>query len=611
MPEPAPLPLNRKYRPQSFDSDELVGQEHIVRTLKNAVRSNRIAPAYLFCGPRGTGKTSTARIMAKAVNCLEPDPDKRPCNQCAACVAINSGATTDVIEIDAASNRGIDDIRDLRDRVNYAPTQLKTKFYIIDEAHQITGAAANAFLKTLEEPPAHTRFILATTDPEELLPTIVSRCQRFDFRRHTPEIIAKRIEVLAEREGIKLADDALALIADLAHGSMRDPIGLLDQLSNYQAANGVELSADDVRALVGISHSEIAVRVLVAMSDGDAKAALQAINEAVTAGQDPRQLNRQIVSLIRDGLYIASGARSIADEPQVKEASERLGLPGLLHVATAFADTDSGIRSAVIPQLPLEMAVLDAIIGPARSAPVPQDGTRPATPSVQPAARPQSRPAEQAAASRSAAREPEPTLTPEAVPQPTPGLAALVRDRDRGKGRPDSAAPRGETNIEQSTVVANDNGSESAALSDISIEMLVDLWPRIRADVKSLDRRIEALMMEIDPVDITATEVVLAAAYEFHRDKLNEDDRRALVESVIGRRIGRTIRVSCVLRSEYTPVGSRRARASTPSPPDATALKAPAAEPATQSGAQPDEESPDEMMLGAVVRMFDGEIVED
>ncbi len=367
-PAPAPLPLNRKYRPQSFDSDELVGQEHIVRTLRNAIRSNRIAPAYLFCGPRGTGKTSTARIMAKAVNCLDPDPDKRPCNQCAACVAINSGATTDVIEIDAASNRGIDDIRDLRDRVNYAPTQLKTKFYIIDEAHQITGAAANAFLKTLEEPPAHTRFILATTDPEELLPTIVSRCQRFDFRRHTPEIIARRIEVLAEREGIKLAKDALALIADLAHGSMRDPIGLLDQLSNYQAVSGTELSAEDVRALVGISHSEIAVRVLVAISEGDAKAALQAINEAVTAGQDPRQLNRQIVSLIRDGLYIASGARSSVDEQQLKDASERLGLTGLLHVATAFADTDSGIRSAVIPQLPLEMAVLDAIIGPARSA---------------------------------------------------------------------------------------------------------------------------------------------------------------------------------------------------------------------------------------------------
>ena len=175
--------LYRKYRPQSFDSDELVGQEHIVRTLQNAVRLDKVAHAYLFCGPRGTGKTTTARVLAKAINCLQDDPGLRPCNACVNCLAINTGASPDIVEIDAASNRGIDDIRDLRERVRYAPAQLRSKVYIIDEAHQITGAAANAFLKTLEEPPAHTRFILATTDPEELLPTIVSRCQRFDFRR--------------------------------------------------------------------------------------------------------------------------------------------------------------------------------------------------------------------------------------------------------------------------------------------------------------------------------------------------------------------------------------------------------------------------------------------
>ena len=599
----APLPLNRKYRPQSFDSDELVGQEHIVRTLKNAIRSNRIAPAYLFCGPRGTGKTSTARILAKAANCLDPDPDKRPCNQCAACVAINTGATTDVIEIDAASNRGIDDIRDLRDRVNYAPTQLKTKFYIIDEAHQITGAAANAFLKTLEEPPAHTRFILATTDPEELLPTIVSRCQRFDFRRHTPVIIARRIRALAEREGIKLADDALALIADLAHGSMRDPIGLLDQLSNYQAASGKELSADDVRSLVGISHSEVAVRIFVAISEGDAKAALQAINEAVNAGQDPRQLNRQIVSLIRDGLYIASGARSSTDEPQIAEASERLGLPGLLHVATSFADTDSGIRSAVIPQLPLELAVLDAIIGPAQSMPRVENADRPTAMPAQTTARTQSRPVEPAP-SRLSMREPEPAEIPDTPAQSSPGLAALVRDRDRGAPRPAREATHSGTKSKSTDVVANDNGASTISVGDLSIEMLVDIWPRIRADVKSLDRRTEALLMEIDPVDITADEIVLAAAYEFHRDKLNEDDRRALVESVIGRRVGRTIRVACVLRSEYTPAGPRKARTTVPAAP-------PPAEAVNQSAVEPDAESPDEMMLGAVVRIFDGEIIED
>src|SRR5215212_7158834 len=223
--------LYRKYRPRSFDSDELVGQEHIVRTLQNAVRLDRVAHAYLFSGPRGTGKTTTARILAKAINCLEDDPSLRPCNTCGNCRAINSGASPDIVEIDAASNRGIDDIRDLRERVRYAPAQLRSKVYIIDEAHQITGAAANAFLKTLEEPPAHTRFILATTDPEELLPTIVSRCQRFEFRRVGVDDIVRRLQTVAALEGVSVEDDALRLIARHATGSLRDALGLFERLA--------------------------------------------------------------------------------------------------------------------------------------------------------------------------------------------------------------------------------------------------------------------------------------------------------------------------------------------------------------------------------------------
>src|SRR5215210_100182 len=235
--------LYRKYRPQSFDSDELVGQEHIVRTLQNAVRLDRVAHAYLFSGPRGTGKTTTARVLAKAINCLHEDPAQRPCNVCANCRAINTGASPDFIEIDAASNRGIDDIRDLRERVRYAPAQLRSKVYIIDEAHQITGAAANAFLKTLEEPPAHTRFILATTDPEELLSTIVSRCQRFDFRRVSADNIVRRLQTVAALEGVSVDADALRLIARHATGSLRDALGLLEQLS---LAVGSATSSEDL-----------------------------------------------------------------------------------------------------------------------------------------------------------------------------------------------------------------------------------------------------------------------------------------------------------------------------------------------------------------------------
>src|SRR4051812_18976500 len=282
---PPLVSLYRKYRPQSFDSDELVGQDHVIRTLRNALSLGRVAHAYLFSGPRGTGKTTTARIVAKAVNCLHEDPRIRPCNVCVNCLAINANATPDVVEIDAASNRGIDDIRDLRDRVRYAPTMLPSKVYIIDEAHQITGAAANAFLKTLEEPPAHSRFILATTDPEELLPTIVSRCQRFDFRRVSVPDLARRLRTVADREKIAISDDALDVLARQATGSVRDAIGLLDQVAllrsgDSSAGEQDAISAMAVRAALGLSRNERLEAIVEALSRRDAGAALGVVQSA-------------------------------------------------------------------------------------------------------------------------------------------------------------------------------------------------------------------------------------------------------------------------------------------------------------------------------------------
>ncbi len=241
----------RKWRPQSFS--EIIGQEHVVQTLRNSVLKNRISHSYIFCGPRGTGKTSMARIFAKALNCVN-GPTSDPCNKCNNCTSISAGTNVDVIEIDAASNRGIDDIRDLREKVKYLPVILRKKVYIIDEAHQITSAASNAFLKVLEEPPEHVVFIMATTEPHEVIPTIMSRCQRFDFEPLKLDKIKARLSDIASSEGININESAINLIAKYADGSLRDADGILEQLSSFGDS---KITVDNITSLLGIIDQEM------------------------------------------------------------------------------------------------------------------------------------------------------------------------------------------------------------------------------------------------------------------------------------------------------------------------------------------------------------------
>ena len=241
----------RKWRPQSFS--EIIGQEHIVQTLRNSILKNRTSHSYIFCGPRGTGKTSLARIFAKALNCVN-GPTSDPCNKCENCTSISAGSNVDVIEIDAASNRGIDDIRGLREKVKYLPVVLRKKVYIIDEAHQITSAASNAFLKVLEEPPEHVVFIMATTEPHEVIPTIMSRCQRFDFEPLKLDKIKKRLSDIASSEGINISESAISLIAKYADGSLRDADGILEQLSSFGDS---KVTVDNVTSLLGIIDQEM------------------------------------------------------------------------------------------------------------------------------------------------------------------------------------------------------------------------------------------------------------------------------------------------------------------------------------------------------------------
>jgi DNA polymerase-3 subunit gamma/tau len=293
----------RKYRPNTFD--EIIGQEHVATTLKNAIKSNRLAHAYLFTGPRGVGKTTTARILAKALNC-KTGPTETPCNSCPSCLEITQSVNPDVLEIDGASNRGINEVRDLREKVRYAPVQGRYKIYIIDEVHMLTTEASNALLKTLEEPPSHVIFIFATTEPNKLLPTILSRCQRFDFRKISAREIMDRLKSIADLENIKIEEDAGLLIAKKADGSVRDAESMLDQVASFSQG---KVTVPDVRTVLGFVPSELLFELTDDFSSHDAKAALLLIDRVVQEGHDPSEFLLELVEHLRTLLLMKMDVR--------------------------------------------------------------------------------------------------------------------------------------------------------------------------------------------------------------------------------------------------------------------------------------------------------------
>lgn len=300
------LPLFRKYRPQSFK--DLVGQENLVKALTNAIELNRIAHAYLFCGPRGTGKTSSARIFAKSLNCVE-GPTVEPCQKCASCVDITNATGMDVIEIDAATNRGVEGAEDLIAQVHYAPVSGKYKIFIIDEVHMLTATAFNALLKTFEEPPENVIFILATTEPHKVLETIVSRCQRFDFRRITVDDITKRLREISDIENIKITDDALFCIAKNVSGGLRDSLALLDQVSILGAKE--EITKDTIEELLGKVTFDRLMKLLDLIIEGDIEKSLELIDDIYLKGSEPRNLCENFMEFLRNIIITLS-----AKEPQ-------------------------------------------------------------------------------------------------------------------------------------------------------------------------------------------------------------------------------------------------------------------------------------------------------
>jgi DNA polymerase-3 subunit gamma/tau len=331
--------LYRKYRPQNFKN--LVGQDHIRTTLQNAIKSDHVAHAYLFCGPRGTGKTSTARLLAKALNCLDIQEDSEPCDKCEMCTAISVGNLIDLIEIDAASNRGIDEIRDLKDKINFAPTRGKNKIYIIDEVHMLTKEAFNALLKTLEEPPDHVYFVLATTESHKVPETIISRCQRFDFKRITNKAITTRLMYIAQLEEIESEPEAIEAISRAAEGGLRDAIGYMEQLT---ADN--KLGLKRVKEVLGISGQSALENLFSYIQADNTKQALNEIQNLYAEGMDLLQFAKDFLELLRTKLLEAT------EQGNAKETAY------LLNMIDCFQQAYQKLKTAVIPQLPLEIAVI-------------------------------------------------------------------------------------------------------------------------------------------------------------------------------------------------------------------------------------------------------------
>jgi len=562
--------LYRRHRPGSFD--EVVGQQHVVRTLRNAVEQDKVHHAYLFVGSRGTGKTSMAKILARSLNCERGGPTVTPCGECESCVTIAAGTSIDVIEMDAASNRSVDDVRDLRERVAYAPAGGRWKVYILDEAHMLTKEAWNAFLKTLEEPPPNTVFVLATTESHKVMATIADRCQRFDFQRPSLEQISEVLNRVAATESIEVDEGALAMIARSASGSFRDALGTLDQLVAF---GGSHVELGDVLEMLGAADAELLFDAVDAVVAEDPKAVLLGVEKMARSGRDPSQFARDLLAHLRfllvaqtTGEVPTSFVVTATDSARLQAQAAAIGAASLIRTIDELATALTAVREGDDARMAVEIALLKAArpdldpstegllrrierlegqlsdggnraAGPVTAGDPPPPAVAKASSGVGPPTVP---PAAEAPS------EDTPAPAPPADPPPAPEPSASDEESPPAGGV-GAGVPRGAEDAEHPSTVGDAAATGPAAEGSLDLEKLKQVWPAVLDQLATAAPALAAFFEEARPVgfDGGTVEISFPAAATFNKRKAETPENRERVAESLTTVTGQSLKPTYVL----------------------------------------------------------------